>query len=103
MPGPMQDLSVYAHRPLAFSTRYIRLRPISHAIILAAVLGAVICSVSTQYGIKLLVDALSSPERDTSAVWSAFSILAALIAADNLLWRVAGWGASSILWALQGI
>jgi ATP-binding cassette, subfamily B, bacterial len=98
----MQEHSVYAHRPLAFSIRFIALRPVWHAFIVAAVLGAVICSVSTQYGIKLLVDALSSAERNTEAVWTAFGILAALIAADNLLWRVAGWAASSTFVAVSG-
>jgi ATP-binding cassette, subfamily B, bacterial len=91
----MQDLSAYASRPLAFFGRYVRVRPVSHAIVIGAVVGAVVCSVSTQYGVKLLVDALSSAERDSHAVWTAFSILAALIAADNLLWRLAGWVGSS--------
>src|ERR1700754_653168 len=56
---PMENLCRYAHRPLAFLFRYIRQRPISHAVILAAVLGAVGCAVSTQYGVKFLVDTLS--------------------------------------------
>ena len=56
----MVDLCSYVSRPLAFSFRYVRLRPMSHAIIFAAVLGAVACSVSTQYGVKYLVDVLSS-------------------------------------------
>src|SRR5580700_10343254 len=85
----MADLCGYASRPLAFIFRYVRLRPFSHAVILAAVLSAVVCSVSTQYGVKHLVDVLSS---GTSAgVWTAFLLLGSLIAADNLLWRVAAW------------
>jgi len=55
----MAELTSYVASPLAFICRYVRLRPFSHAVILAAVLGAVICSVSTQYGIKFLVDTLS--------------------------------------------
>src|SRR5580700_8542765 len=85
----MADLCGYASRPLAFIFRYVRLRPFSHAVILAAVLSAVVCSVSTQYGVKHLVDVLSS---GTSAgVWTAFLLLGSFIAADNLLWRVASW------------
>src|SRR5262245_45087434 len=61
--GP--DLSGYATRPLAFFARYIRCRPFSHAAILIAVLGAVGCSVGTQYGVKFLVDTLSAG-RDAS-------------------------------------
>src|ERR1700722_13899085 len=85
----MSDLSGYASRPLAFTFRYIRLRPLSHGVILAAVLGAVACSTGTQYGVKYLVDTLSSGA--DAAVWTAFCILGGLIAADNLLWRVAAW------------
>jgi ATP-binding cassette subfamily B protein len=83
------DLCGYASRPLAFVFRYLRLRPLSHAAILAAVLGAVICSVGTQYGVKNLVDTLSLGF--SNGVWMAFLLLVCLIAADNLLWRVASW------------
>jgi ATP-binding cassette subfamily B protein len=85
----MADLCGYASRPLAFIFRYVRLRPFSHAIILAAVLSAVACSVSTQYGVKHLVDVLSNGVN--AGVWTAFLLLGSLIAADNLLWRVAAW------------
>jgi ATP-binding cassette, subfamily B, bacterial len=85
----MADLCDYATRPLAFVFHYVRLRPVSHAVILAAVLAAVTCSVGTQYGIKFLVDVLSN--HDAAGVWTAFLVLGALIAADNLLWRVASW------------
>ena len=71
----------------------MRHRPLSHAIILAAVLAAVGCSVTTQYGVKYLVDALSGAGGSQASglllrCWSS------LIAADNLLWRLAGWIAS---------
>jgi len=85
----MADLCGYASRPLAFIFRYVRLRPFSHAVILAAVLSAVVCSVSAQYGVKHLVDVLSSGTN--AGVWTAFLLLGSLIAADNLLWRVAAW------------
>jgi len=85
----MVDLCDFAKRPLAFVFRYIRLRPVSHAVILIAVLTAVVCSVGTQYGVKFLVDMLSSHE--AAGVWTAFLVLGALIAADNMLWRVASW------------
>ena len=85
----MDDICAYASRPLAFVFRYVRLRPISHTIILATVLGAVTCSVGTQYGIKYLVDVLSNHSGD--GAWIAFCLLGSLIAADNLLWRIASW------------
>ena len=56
----MDEAPGYVDRPFAFILRYVRRRPISHAVILAAVLAAVGCSVTTQYGVKYLVDALSA-------------------------------------------
>jgi ATP-binding cassette, subfamily B, bacterial len=85
----MAELTGYVSSPLGFVYRYIRLRPVSHAVILTAVLGAVACSVGTQYGVKFLVDTLSGGAN--AAVWTAFLLLGSLIAADNLLWRVASW------------
>src|SRR5262249_5018057 len=40
---------------------------------------------------KYLVDTLSAPATAHRDIWNAFSLLASLIAADMLLWRVAGW------------
>ena len=85
----MADLCHYAGRPLAFILRYVRQRPIAHSAILAAVLTAVACSVGTQYGVKFLVDVLSNQR--AAVVWVAFALLGGLIAADNLLWRLASW------------
>jgi ATP-binding cassette subfamily B protein len=98
----MHDLSAYVNRPLAFCFTYMRRRPVCHTIIFSAVAGAVMCSVSTQYGMKLLVDALSGPAQNTAQVWSAFGILAALIAADNSLWRLACWTASATFVGVTG-
>src|SRR5271168_5338201 len=96
----MADLCDYAGRPLAFIFRYVRQRPIAHAVILGAVLAAVACSVGTQYGVKYLVDTLS--RHATAGVWTAFILLGSLIAADNLLWRVASWIANSAFVAVTG-
>jgi len=62
--------------------------------IVAAVLAAVACSVTTQYGVKYLVDQLAIGPSISHGIWFAFALLVSLIAADNLLWRVAGWIAS---------
>ncbi len=95
------DLCRYADRPLAFIARYVRRRAVSHAAIAAAVLAAVGCSVSTQYGVKFLVDTLSQgPER--ARAWLAFGILVSLMAADQLLWRVASWIGSRAFVAVTG-
>src|SRR6202034_1605931 len=38
----------------------------------------------------------------TSGVWSAFLVLCALIAGDNLLWRIGGWAAARTFVAVTG-
>src|SRR6202167_4013959 len=96
----MADLCDFATRPLAFVFRYVRLRPLSHAVILAAVLGAVVCSVGTQSGVKFLVAVLSN--HDAAGVWTAFILLGALVAGDNLLWRIASWIANSTFVGVTG-
>src|SRR6201997_1774335 len=90
----MDNLSGYADRPFAFVLRYLRQRPASHICILSAIVAAVACSVGTQYGVKFLVDGLSGGPADANDVWLAFALLVSLIAADNFLWRIAGWIAS---------
>jgi ATP-binding cassette subfamily B protein len=90
----MDHLSGYAHRPFPFVLRYLRQRLAAHAVILAAVGGAVACSVGTQYGVKSLVDSLSAGSSHGGDVWLAFVFLMSLIAADNFLWRIASWTAS---------
>ncbi|MGP9813483.1 ABC transporter ATP-binding protein [Rhodopseudomonas sp. NSM] len=88
----MDALSGYSRRPFAFILRYVRQRPGTHLIIMGSVLLAVACSVGTQYGVKYLVDGLSQGQ--SGVVWLGFFFLVSLIAADNLLWRVASWVAS---------
>ncbi|MDY0884520.1 ABC transporter ATP-binding protein [Dongia soli] len=98
----MQRLTRYAQHPFAFCLLYVRRRAFSHVFILAAVLGAVGCSVSTQYGVKFLVDTLSRGASGDNRVWLAFGVLISLIAGDNLLWRVAGWIANYTFVAVTG-
>jgi ATP-binding cassette subfamily B protein len=92
-PRQSDELCRYATRPWAFLFRYLSGRPYAHSAILLGVIGAVACSVGTQYGVKGLVDALAQGP-GSNQVWSALLILAGLIAADNMLWRVASLMAS---------
>ena len=86
----MSDLSTFSNRPYHFISKILGSYLWSHVTIALAVVGAVTCSVSTQYGVKYLVDALSDPARRAS-IWMAFAILITLIAADNAFWRLAAW------------
>src|SRR6266568_8890514 len=101
MQGSMDSFCGYASRPVAFIARYLRRRSGSHVAILLLVLAAVGCSVTTQYGVKFLVDALAAPVA-ADGVWVAFVALMTLIAADNLLWRLASWIANSAFVAVSG-
>jgi ATP-binding cassette, subfamily B, bacterial len=56
----------------------------------------------TQYGVKLLIDTLSQASPAATAVWLAFGLLVALIAADNLLWRLASWVGHATFVAVTG-
>src|SRR5215475_14232822 len=89
----MDDLCRYADRPISFIIRYLRRWPYTHAMILCSVMAAVACAVTTQYGVKFLVDSLVD-QGPAQQAWLAFFVLISLIAADNLLWRLASWIAS---------
>ncbi|MBN3734530.1 MULTISPECIES: ABC transporter ATP-binding protein [Burkholderia] len=95
-------LSSYAHRPIAFLFRYIRLHPVAHLIVLGSVLAAVGCALGSQYAIKHLIDVLATGRHHPGPLWSAFALLVGLIAADNLLWRVGGWFAAHTFVAVTG-
>jgi len=88
---------------LAFVVHYVLARPIAHAVIVTAVVGAVTCSVAAQYGVKILVDVLSAGvSGHAGTIWTGFLLLAGLIAADNLLWRLASWIANSAFVGVTG-
>jgi ATP-binding cassette subfamily B protein len=92
----------FARRPLAFIGHYVWARPWSHAVMIAAVVIAAGCSVSSQYGIKFLIDTLTPGPPGSDQIWVAFGLLVSLIAGDNLSWRLAGWLASRTIVADTG-
>ena len=79
----MDELCKYANRPFAFIGRYLRRRRFAHLAILIAVVGAVSCSVATQYGVKFLIDTLAQGPKAANIV-APFAVLAILISADVL-------------------
>ena len=86
--------SRYASRPLAFILRYVRRRPCHHAVIVAAVLAAV--ALFGRHAIRREKSgrhAVGRPHRRARRL-AGVSLAGVLIAADNLLWRLAGWIAS---------
>jgi ATP-binding cassette subfamily B protein len=96
-------LSGLRGRPIVFLFHYMRAHPIGHLTVLMSVLLAVACSVSTQYGMKYLIDVVSSgQDAGGPLVWGAFLLLCGLVAADNMLWRVGGYAAHRTFVAVTG-
>ena len=92
-------------RPLAFLMHYVARHRGGHVLILSAVLLAVVCSVFTQYGLKTLIDVVSrGPDAPdvVRASWTAFGVLCGLIAADNFLWRIAGFTVARVFVKVTG-
>jgi ATP-binding cassette, subfamily B, bacterial len=91
-----------SHGAISFLARYVRRRILSHTIVLTAVLAAVICAVGSQYAVKNLVDVLGIHHPATYRLWGAVALLLALVAGDNLLWRLAGWVSTHAFVAVGG-
>jgi ATP-binding cassette subfamily B protein len=97
------SVPVYAARgPIPFLLHYVRRRLGSHLIVLAAILAAVGCAIGSQYAVKNLVDVLGWQFPPSRTLWTAVGILLALVAGDNLLWRLAGWVAARAFVELGG-
>ncbi len=85
-----------------FLARYVMRRFFSHAIVLTAVLAAVGCAVASQYAVKHLVDVLGARHPASHVLWGSVGSLLGLVAADNLLWRLAGWVSTYAFVAVGG-
>jgi ATP-binding cassette subfamily B protein len=97
------SLPRYASRgALLFLLHYIGRRAASHLVVLVAVLAAVGCAVGSQYAVKGLVDVLGVHNPPDTRLWGAVGVLLALVAGDNLLWRVAGWASTHAFVAVGG-
>src|SRR5271165_2703858 len=96
------DLPRLRARPLGFLWHYVRRHPWGHATVFLSVLVAVVCAVSVQYGLKHLIDIVAAGPGKDGHIWWAFALLCSLVAADNLLWRVAGWAAAYTFVAVTG-
>jgi len=95
-------LSRYAGRPIHLMWRYVARHRTAHAIVLSSVMAAVGCALAAQYGIRNLIDALPAGHGHPATVIRAFAVLVALIFADNLFWRIAGWTSAHTFVAVTG-
>ena len=105
MTAETADITRFQARPLRFLLHYVGRHRLGHAVILGAVVLAVICSSLTQYGMKLLIDVVSRGHEAPLVVrdsWRAFALVCALIAADNVLWRIAGFTVARVFVRVTG-
>lgn len=74
-----------------FLWHYVAQRPWSYASLAALIIAGASCAVAVQYGMKLLVDTMSQAGRHSPHVWQPFGLFIALIALENVFWRLGGW------------
>ena len=78
---------------LPFVLHQIRRRLWQFVLVFAVIVAAACCAVAVQYAVRLLVDAMAAGgPRVAAAAWPAFALFLALVAAESVLWRLAGWG-----------
>ncbi|CAB3886559.1 ABC transporter ATP-binding protein [Achromobacter animicus] len=87
----MPDLPALPTHPTAFLWRYVRQRPWAFGLLGLIVVLAGVCSVTVQYAMKLIVDAMALGADASVQVWWALGLFLAVIAIEAALWRCGGW------------
>jgi ATP-binding cassette subfamily B protein len=87
---------------VAFLLRYVRRHLRLSLVVLGVVAGGALCAVAAQYGLKLLVDAMTAPVSaagpDRTRVFLRLGLFLGLLAAESACWRLGGWlGSSAII------
>ncbi len=77
-------------RPIPFLLSYALRRRWAFLVLLALICAAATSAVGVQYGMKLVVDAMSTGDRQDPGIWHWLRIFIALIALESVLWRLAG-------------
>jgi ATP-binding cassette, subfamily B, bacterial len=86
-----RGVAAFPRRPIAFLWHYIRRRPFLHFFALAAVVGAAASACAAQYGLKLIVDAMTQADGPTRMLWLALAVFSGLLAGESALWRLGSW------------
>ena len=87
----LRGVAAFPRRPIPFLWHYVRRRPLLHFTALAAVLGAASAACAAQYGLKLIVDAMTQGAEHMTAVWLALAVFVGLLAGESILWRFGSW------------
>jgi ATP-binding cassette subfamily B protein len=83
--------AAFPRRPVAFLWHYIKRRPFLHLAAVGSVLGAALFASLSQYGLKLIVDAMAGGPQHITKVWCALAVFAALVGGESILWRCGSW------------
>ena len=90
--GPLVEARPgYLNSAGGFMGHYLRRRPVQFCALFAVVLTAATCGVGVQYGMKLLIDAMTAPVGHRMAVQGALIVFIGLVAIESALWRTSGW------------
>jgi len=89
----------FPNHPVKFLLHYVGRHPWIHAAVVLSVAGAASCAVGAQYGMKLLVDAMTA---NGGTVWIALAVFASVIGIEQVLWRLGGL-AGSRAWVAVGV
>ncbi|HYZ40738.1 MAG TPA: ABC transporter transmembrane domain-containing protein, partial [Stellaceae bacterium] len=89
--APPPGAATFPRRPLAFLWHYIKRRPLLHLAAALSVIGAASFASASQYGLKLIVDAMAAGPEHAAKVWVALAVFAALVGGESILWRCGGW------------
>jgi ATP-binding cassette subfamily B protein len=89
--GGVMTPSSISESPVRFLFGYVRKRPWHYAGLAGLIAGAAGCAVAVQWGMKLIVDAMATPDRAAANVWFPLGIFITLIVVESIMWRLGGW------------
>ncbi len=96
--GKSQEVPYVPRGAPGFLLRYAAHHRLWISLLLAIVVSGAIAAVAAQYGLRLLVDAMTAPGRDLAAVARALGLFLGLLALENVCWRIGGFvGAHSVI------
>ncbi len=75
----------------AFIAHYLRSRPTQFLTLLCVVVAASTCAVGAQYGMKLVIDAMTAAPGHRIAINVALGLFIGLVALESVFWRLSGW------------
>ncbi|QNT79583.1 ABC transporter ATP-binding protein [Entomobacter blattae] len=101
-----KQLTLYTDKPLRFLFQYVYFHKGAFFLVFLTVTMALGCGAAASYTLRILVDTLKEVSISSGAspwpVWRILAVLVAFIAADNILWRGAGWVASGVFVKVTG-